>query len=102
MGIASSSGKTRVRIPPGHKVFRENIAMLLCTDNCLNSHCLCVLVREIKALVQLKKTKTKTKTLVENFGIWAGLGLVFGEQGDQIGRTSPIGRQFTLGIFLNS
>jgi hypothetical protein len=34
--------ETRVRIPPGYKVFRENIAMLLCKIDLDSKHCLCV------------------------------------------------------------
>jgi hypothetical protein len=32
----------RVRIPPGYKVFKENITMLMCIVNFCSMHCLCV------------------------------------------------------------
>jgi hypothetical protein len=45
--------QTRFRIPPGYKVFRENIAMLLCFFDLACT--VCVLKTEIKALAKKLK-----------------------------------------------
>jgi hypothetical protein len=53
----NARNQTRFRIPPGYKVFRESIAILLLTNDLICS--VCVLKRETKALPPPQKNARK-------------------------------------------